>query len=49
MDNTEKAVLEERAKRKELSRVRIFWFLVFVDIALIAYIVIQMMILANNG
>ena len=45
MDNGEKLVLEEKAKRKELSRVRIFWLLLFTNVLLIIYIIIQFIIL----
>ena len=46
-DNSEKLILEEKAKRKELSRVRIFWFLLVANVAMIVYIIIQIMII--NG
>jgi len=45
----DKALIEEKAKRKALSKVRIFWFLVLMDVVLIIYIIIQIMILANQG
>ena len=47
-DNSEKLILEEKAKRKELSRVRIFWFLVVANIALVIYVILQIVILVGN-
>lgn len=47
-DSSEKIILEEKAKRKELSRVRIFWFLFVANIALVIYIIIQIMILSGK-
>lgn len=47
-DNSEKLIQEEKAKRKELSRVRIFWFLLFANVALVVYIVIQILILSGK-
>ena len=48
MNDSEKALLDEKEKRKELSRTRIFWFLVITSVALVIYIIIQFMILANQ-
>ena len=38
----------EKQKRKELSRVRVFWLLVVLSILLIILIAVQFVILANN-
>ena len=44
----EKEALEsEKAKRKEVAKRRIFWFLVVLDIALVALIVIDVFLLAG--
>ena len=48
MTDSEKLVLEEKAKRKELSRVRIFWFLLAASFLLAICIVIQVMIIVGN-
>lgn len=44
----EKIVAQENAKRKELSRVRIFWLLIGIDVALIIYVVIQILLLVQG-
>ena len=44
----EKIVEQEISKRKELSRVRIFWLLVAVNIALVIYIIVQILLLAQK-
>ena len=46
-DNSEKLIQEERQKRKELSRVRTFWFLVVANLVLVAYIIIQIVIITS--
>lgn len=43
----EEAILEEKKKRKEVARRRTFWFVVIVDLALVAYIAIQIIILTG--
>ena len=48
MTDSEKLVLEEKAKRKELSRVRLFWLTVGIDVALVIYLVIQILLLAQK-
>lgn len=48
MGSENKVLAEEQAKRKELSRTRVFWLLIAVDIALIVYLIIQFLILANS-
>lgn len=48
MSNLEEAKAIAKAKRKEVAKVRIFWFLVFVDLALIIYIIIQAVILLGG-
>ena len=48
MDNSKELIEQEKAKRKELSRVRIFWLLVILDVLLIAYLIIQFVILSGN-
>ena len=40
-------VEQEKAKRKELSRVRLFWLAVGVDVALLIYFVIQILLLMD--
>ena len=47
-DSGEKMIQEEKEKRKELSRVRIFWFLIVANVALVIYIIIQIMILSGQ-
>jgi len=47
MDNGEKNIQIEEAKRKELSRTRIFWFLIIANIALLAYFVYQIICLVK--
>lgn len=47
-DNSERLIQEEKAKRKELSRVRIFWFLLAANVALVVYIIIQIMIISGK-
>ncbi|MCR4911365.1 MAG: hypothetical protein K5925_02435 [Bacilli bacterium] len=47
-DNSEKLILEEKAKRKELSRVRIFWFLAIANVVLVIYIILQIVILIGQ-
>ena len=48
MTDSEKLVLEEKAKRKELSRVRVFWFLLVSCFLLIICLVIQVMIIIGQ-
>ena len=48
MTDSEKLVLEEKAKRKELSRVRVFWFLLASCFILIICLVIQVMIIIGQ-
>ena len=48
MDSGEKLLLEEKAKRKELSRVRIFWLLFVTNVLLVIYIIIQIIILSGK-
>ena len=48
MTEGEKLIAEDRAKRKELSRVRIFWFLVVVIVLLIIYLAIQITLLLGQ-
>ena len=43
----EQAILEEKQKRKEVARRRTFWLVVILDLALIAYIAIQVIILTG--
>ena len=43
----EQAILEEKKKRKEIARRRTFWFVLILDLALIAYIVIQVLMLVG--
>ena len=38
----------EKQKRKEVAKVRIFWFTLVLDIILIGYIAIQVIILAGG-
>lgn len=45
MAEAEKLIEEEKAKRKELSRVRIFWLLVILSLVLVGVIAIQIMLL----
>jgi len=45
MANTEKLIAEEKAKRKELSRVRVFWLLIVGILLLIVNIVVQVALL----
>ena len=45
MAEAEKLIKEEKAKRKELSRVRVFWLLVVSSIVLAGVITIQIMLL----
>ena len=47
-NNTDKIIKEEKAERKELSRVRIFWFLIVANVLLAIYIVIQVLILIGK-
>lgn len=44
----EKIVEQELQKRKELSRVRIFWLLLAIDAALIVYLVLQFVMLTQK-
>lgn len=44
----EKIVEQEKAKRKELSRVRLFWLTLGIDVALVIYLVIQILLLAQK-
>lgn len=48
MTSSEKMIVEEKAKRKELARVRVFWFLLVASFLLIIYLVIQIMIIVGN-
>lgn len=41
-------IAEEEAKRKALSKVRVFWLCLFVNLALIIYIIFQVSLLANK-
>ena len=43
----EQAILEEKKKRKEIARRRTFWFVLILDLSLIAYIVIQVLMLVG--
>ena len=43
----EQAILEEKKKRKEVARRRTFWFILILDLALIAYIIIQILMIAG--
>ena len=47
MIDEKQALIEEKRKRKEVARHRIFWFLFALDIALVALIVIQIFLLAG--
>ena len=44
----EKLLAQEKAKRKELSRVRLFWLFVGLDVALLIYLVIQILLLVQK-
>ena len=48
MAKADKIIEEEKAKRKELSRVRVFWLLIILSLLLIALIAVQFIILSNN-
>ena len=48
MTDSEKLIAEEKAKRKELSRVRIFWFCIVASAIMVVVIIVQAMILAGN-
>jgi len=48
MTDSEKLIVEEKAKRKELARVRVFWFLLVASFLLIIYLVIQIMIIIGK-
>ena len=43
----EQAILEEKQKRKEVARRRTFWFVVIMDVILVAYIAIQIIFLTG--
>ena len=47
-DNQQKIIDQEVAKRKELSRVRVFWLIVGLDVALVVYLVIQILLLSQK-
>lgn len=49
MSDSDKLIAEEKAKRKELARVRVFWFLVVSISLLIIYIAIQIVMLLGNN
>ena len=44
----ETLIAEENAKRKALSKVRVFWLTLGLDALLIIYIIMQISILANK-
>ena len=48
MAKADKMIEEEKAKRKELSRVRIFWLLLGLSVVLVIIIVIQFLIIFSN-
>ena len=48
MAKAEELIKEEKAKRKELSRVRVFWLLLFLTGVIAIIIVIQFLILFSN-
>ena len=48
MNDSEKLIVEEKAKRKELARVRVFWFLLVASFLLIIYLIIQIMIIIGK-
>ena len=48
MTDSEKLIVEEKAKRKELARVRVFWFLLVSCFLLVVYIAIQIMIIIGK-
>ena len=43
----DQALLEEKKKRKEVARRRTFWFIVILDLALAAYIAVQIIFLTG--
>ena len=43
----DEALLEEKRKRKEVARRRTFWFVVIMDVILVAYIAIQIIFLTG--
>ena len=47
-EEQQKLIDIEKAKRKELSRVRIFWLLIGLSVALVVYIIIQALLLAQS-
>lgn len=47
-NNSDKLIATEKAKRKELSRVRIFWFLIVFNIVLLIYLIVQIMLIVGH-